>query len=222
MNPPVLDQIARLALVPVLEIPDPAVAAPLADALAAGGLPCAEITFRTPAAAAAIEAMVKRRPELLVGAGTVLTVAQVDRAVGLGARFVVSPGFDRAVVERCLERSLAVLPGILTPSDLQMALGSGLDVAKLFPAEAAGGPAYIRALAAPFPGFRFVPSGGITPLNLAGYLELSQVIAVGGSWMAPRDLLVAGDFAGVERRVAEAVAQVRRLRPLPAASAVPS
>ncbi len=222
MNPPVLDQIARLTLVPVLEIPDPAVAAPLADALAAGGLPCAEVTFRTPAAAAAIEAMVKRRPELLVGAGTVLTVAQVDAAVGLGARFVVSPGFDRAVVERCVKLSVAVLPGVLTPSELQMALGSGLDVAKLFPAEAAGGPAYIRALSAPFAGFRFVPSGGITPHNLAGYLELPQVIAVGGSWMAPRDLLVAGDFAGVERRVAEAVALVRRLRPLPAASGVPS
>jgi 2-dehydro-3-deoxyphosphogluconate aldolase / (4S)-4-hydroxy-2-oxoglutarate aldolase len=222
MNVPVLDQIARLTLVPVLEIPDPAVAAPLADALAAGGLPCAEITFRTPAAAAAIEAMVKRRPDLLVGAGTVLTVAQVDRAVGLGARFVVSPGFDRAVVERCLERSVAALPGILTPSELQMALGSGLAMAKLFPAEAAGGPAYLRALSAPFPGFRFVPSGGITPHNLEGYLELPQVAAVGGSWMAPRDLLAAVDFAGVEGRVAEAVALVRRLRPPPPTSAVPT
>ncbi len=222
MSLPILDQIARLTLVPVLEIPDPSVAAPLADALVTGGLPCAEVTFRTPAAAAAIEGMVGRRPEMLVGAGTVLTVAQVDAAVGSGARFVVSPGFDRAVVERCLERSVAVLPGILTPSELQLALGSGLVVAKLFPAEAAGGPAYIRALSAPFPGFGFVPSGGITPHNLEGYLELPQVIAVGGSWMAPRDLLMAGDLAEVERRVAEAVALVRRLRPLPATAGVAS
>jgi 2-dehydro-3-deoxyphosphogluconate aldolase / (4S)-4-hydroxy-2-oxoglutarate aldolase len=222
MNQPVLELIARLTLVPVLEIPDAGMAEPLAGALADGGLPCAEITFRTPAAAAAIEAMVGRRPDMLIGAGTVLTVEQVDAAVGSGARFVVSPGFDRAVVEHCLGRSIAVLPGILTPSELQMALGCGLRVVKLFPAEAAGGPAYIRALSAPFPDCRFVPSGGITPGNLEGYLELPQVMAVGGSWMAPRDLLAAGDFAEVERRVGEAVALVRRLRPLGEASGVAS
>jgi 2-dehydro-3-deoxyphosphogluconate aldolase/(4S)-4-hydroxy-2-oxoglutarate aldolase len=212
MNDSVLDRIAAHGLVPVLEIPSADVAAPLADALISGGLPCAEVTFRTASAAEAIASMAARHPEMLVGAGTVLTAEQVDIALQAGARFIVSPGIDRAVVDRCLARGVAVLPGVLTPTEAQTAVGCGLSVVKVFPVEAAGGPAYLRALAAPFPGLRFVPSGGVTPDNIAGYLALPPVVAVGGSWMASAALLQARDFAEIASRVRSAVRLVEGLR----------
>ena len=162
--------------------------------------------MRTPAGVAAIEAISRERPDFLVGAGTVLTVDQVDAVAGAGARFVVSPGLDPVIVERCFERSVTVMPGVATATEVQLALSLGLEVVKFFPAEAAGGVPYIRALAAPFRRVRFVPTGGIDISNLARYL------AVGGSWIAPRDLVAAGHLATIEARAREALQLVAQIR----------
>ena len=209
----VLEQLSDLGLVPVVELPEASGALALADALAAAGLPCLEVTFRTPAAAAAIAAISRERPGVLVGAGTVLSPAQVDVAVDAGARFVVSPGFDAEVVARCRSRSITVMPGVVTPTEVQAALAKGCRTLKFFPAEASGGPAYLRALIAPFSDLRFIPSGGIDPANLGSYLAIPQVVAVGGSWIAPRSLLATGDFAAIEARARDGVHLVRSLRP---------
>jgi 2-dehydro-3-deoxyphosphogluconate aldolase/(4S)-4-hydroxy-2-oxoglutarate aldolase len=208
----IVDRLAELVLCPVIEIPDAALAPPLADALVEAGLPCAEITFRTAAAAAAI-ASVGDRSDLLLGAGTVLSRDDVDRALEAGARFLVSPGFNPDVVEYALSRAATMIPGVCTPTEVEMALQRGIDVVKFFPAEAAGGAGYVKALAAPYRRVRFVPTGGINAGNLEAYLALPQVIAIGGSWMAPRDLIAAGDFGAIAERTREAVELVRRLRP---------
>jgi 2-dehydro-3-deoxyphosphogluconate aldolase / (4S)-4-hydroxy-2-oxoglutarate aldolase len=201
----VLAALSAARLVPVVVLDDAADADALAGALVAGGLPVAEVTFRTTAAQDSIRSMAARG-DILVGAGTVLTVAQVDQAVAAGARFVVSPGLSRAVVERCGELGVLALPGAVTATEVQAALELGVTTVKFFPAGTSGGAAAIRALAAPFGGVRFVPTGGVGPKNLADYLSLPVVAAVGGSWMVPRDLVKAGDFAGIERLTANAVA----------------
>lgn len=202
-----VEVIAADRIVPVVVLPDVSGAAPLADALLRGGLHCAEVTFRTDSAAEVIQAMAART-ELLVGAGTVLTVDQVDRAVAAGARFVVSPGFGPAVVRRCQELGVPVLPGIATPTEIQMALDAGLDTVKFFPAAQLGGVDMVKALSAPFRTVRFVPTGGVNTGNLAAYLALPSVLAVGGTWMVAPDLLAARDWAEVTRRTADAVAAV--------------
>ncbi len=207
-----LDRIREIAIVPVVEASEAGVGAPLADALCDGGIPCAEITFRTPAAAATIAAMRSARPEMLVGAGTVLTGEQVDAAAANGAAFVVSPGFGRAVVERCLAIGLPVVPGACTPTEVQMALEAGLSTVKFFPAESAGGVPFLRTLGGPFGGVRFIPTGGIGPHNLAAYLALPNVTACGGSWLVRGELLARGDFAEVRRLATEAAAIVRASR----------
>jgi len=199
------DAVLAGRLVPVVVLSEPDSAAPLGAALLAGGLRCAEVTFRTAAAAAAIRAMAAGNPELIVGAGTVLTVEQVDVAVDAGARFVVSPGFGPAVVRRCLELQIPVFPGATTATEVQMALDAGLDVVKFFPAEAAGGARMIEALAAPFPTVRFVPTGGIGPDNLARYLAIPSVAAVGGTWMVAPPLVAAADWAEITRLTRDAV-----------------
>ncbi|MDR1807047.1 MAG: bifunctional 4-hydroxy-2-oxoglutarate aldolase/2-dehydro-3-deoxy-phosphogluconate aldolase [Propionibacteriaceae bacterium] len=201
----VLAALTACRLVPVLVVDDPAAALPLAHALVAGGLPVAEVTFRTAAGAAALERMAAV-DGLLVGAGTVVTPAQVDRAVDAGARFVVSPGLSRAVVERCIERDTVALPGAVTATEIQAALELGLSTLKFFPAETSGGAAAIKALGGPFPDLKFVPTGGIGPANLASYLAIQSVAAVGGSWMAPRDKIAAGAFAEIEQLTRAAVA----------------
>jgi 2-dehydro-3-deoxyphosphogluconate aldolase/(4S)-4-hydroxy-2-oxoglutarate aldolase len=188
---------------------DAADAGPLAGALVDGGLPVAEVTFRTAAAADAIRAMAQRG-DVLLGAGTVLTPAQVDQAVAAGAGYVVSPGLSRAVVERCAEHGVLALPGAVTATEVQAALELGLTAVKFFPAGTSGGPAAIRALAAPFGGVRFVPTGGVGPADVGDYLAVDAVLAVGGSWMVPRDRVAAGDVEAVRRLTAEAVALVRR------------
>jgi 2-dehydro-3-deoxyphosphogluconate aldolase/(4S)-4-hydroxy-2-oxoglutarate aldolase len=195
-------------ILPVVVLADAKAAEPLAGALMAGGLPCAEVTFRTDAAAEAIEIMA-RRPELLVGAGTVVSPAQVDRAVDAGARFIVSPGFGPAVVRRCAERGVPVFPGVATATEIQMALDAGLRTVKFFPAQQLGGAAMVKALAAPFRDVRFVPTGGVTTANLADYLSVPAVLAVGGTWMVAPDLLAAGDWTEVTRRAGAAVAAAR-------------
>lgn len=204
----VLSDLSAARLVPVVVLDDAAHAESLAGALVAGGLPVAEVTFRTAAAADAIRAMADRG-DILVGAGTVLSPAQVDQAVAAGAKYVVSPGLSRAVVERCREHGVLPLPGAVTATEIQAALELGLDTVKFFPAGTSGGAPAIKALSAPFTGVRFVPTGGVGPANLADYLGIGAVAAVGGSWMAPRDLVASGNFAEITRLTAEAVALTR-------------
>jgi 2-dehydro-3-deoxyphosphogluconate aldolase/(4S)-4-hydroxy-2-oxoglutarate aldolase len=172
--------------------------------LVAGGLPVAEITFRTDAAADAITALAKRG-DLLVGAGTVLTVEQVDRAIDAGAAFLVAPGTNPRVVEHAQKHSIPMLPGVATPTDIELAMSLGLGTLKFFPAESLGGVETIKALAGPYRSIRFLPTGGITPEKLPDYLELPCVLACGGSWLAPRDKLAAGDFAAIRKLVEQAV-----------------
>jgi 2-dehydro-3-deoxyphosphogluconate aldolase/(4S)-4-hydroxy-2-oxoglutarate aldolase len=213
-----LDRIATLGVLPVVVLDDVDAAPALGDALLVGGLPCAEITFRTSAAAGAIE-MLAADSGLTVGAGTVLYPAQVDRAVESGAQFIVSPGFDADVVQRCNELDVAVIPGIATATEAMAALRAGLETVKLFPAQALGGLQMVRALAAPFPSLRFVPTGGVGPTELPQYIRHRAVLAVGGSWIAPRTLLNACEFDEISRLAAEAVAAVasaRRADPAPA------
>jgi 2-dehydro-3-deoxyphosphogluconate aldolase/(4S)-4-hydroxy-2-oxoglutarate aldolase len=213
-----LGVLARYRLVPVVEIPDVATAVPLGRALVAGGLPCIEVTFRTAAAADAIRAMRSDVPDLVVGAGTMLTAANVDAASAAGAAFLVAPGSTIAVMARAEEVGLPLIPGVATPTEIEAAIARGLGVLKLFPAEASGGAAFLRAVRPVYPGVRFMPTGGIGPANVGAYLALDNVLAVGGSWMAPRDAIVAGDVATITRLVAEAVALVGHATPAPAAS----
>ncbi len=201
-----LETIATARLLPVVVLDEARDAPALGDALVTGGLPVAEVTFRTAAAPDAIRALADR-DDLLVGAGTVLTPAQVDQAVAAGAAFVVSPGLSRAVVERCREHGVLTLPGAVTATEIQAALELGLSTVKFFPAGTSGGPAAVAALAAPFAGVTFVPTGGIGPEGLADYLRLPVVVAVGGSWMVPRDRIRAGDMTGIRRLTADAVAR---------------
>ncbi|WP_084079597.1 bifunctional 4-hydroxy-2-oxoglutarate aldolase/2-dehydro-3-deoxy-phosphogluconate aldolase [Demequina sp. NBRC 110057] len=205
----VLSGLGEHRLVPVVVLDAAADASGLAEALVSGGLPVAEVTFRTPAAAESIRVMAARG-DMIVGAGTVLTAAQVDEAADAGASYVVSPGLSRAVVERCGERGVLALPGAVTASEVMAALELGVTTVKFFPAETSGGAAAVKALAAPFKDVRFVPTGGIGPKNLHEYLSIPAVHAVGGSWMVPRDLIASGDFDEVERLTAQAVALAGR------------
>ncbi|KUN23269.1 keto-deoxy-phosphogluconate aldolase [Streptomyces antibioticus] len=204
MTADLTDLLAEARIVPVLTVPDPTTAAPLADALSAGGARCAEVTFRTPDAERVVEVMAAQG-DLVVGAGTVLTAEQADRAVAAGARFVVSPGLDPEVIARCQEWGVPVLPGVATATEVMYALRVGLKAVKLFPAEPLGGRAMLRALAAPFPGLRFMPTGGIDAAALPGYLAEPSVLAVGGSWMATPALLKSGAYDEIRRLTAEAV-----------------
>ena len=200
---PVLEAIAAIRVIPVLTIHEASVAPDVGAALKAGGLPCAEVTLRTPAGLQAIRAMASD-PDMLVGAGTVLVAGQVEEAVAAGARFIVSPGFDRDVVEACRRAGVPIIPGVATATEIQAALRVGITVVKLFPAEAIGGVRILEALGAPFPGLRFIPTGGITPESATSYLEQPAVLAVGGSWIAPSSLVHAGRFDEITRRAREA------------------
>jgi len=198
--------LGSIRVVPVVEAPSAAAAVELAGVLADSGLPCTEITFRTEAAAEAIAAVCDRVPRVTVGAGTVLTAQQAEAAVEAGAQFLVSPGLDREIVAAGRRLGVDVLPGVCTPTEIQAALAEGLTLLKFFPAEAIGGVSYLKAIAAPFGGVRFVPTGGIGPANVAGYLALPQVIACGGSWMVKKDLVAAGEWDTIGRLAAEAAA----------------
>lgn len=204
-----LNRLRELRVVPVIVIDDADDAIPLAAALAEGGLPCVEITFRTPAAAEAIERIVAEYPDFLVGAGTVLTLQQVDQARAAGAGFVVTPGFSATVVDRCLEQEIPVYPGVSTPSEISAALEMGLKVLKFFPAEPLGGVKYLKAIAAPFTDVEFLPTGGLSLARLPEYLAEDRVVACGGSWMAPADWIRAKDFELIRRATERAVAAVR-------------
>jgi len=203
-------QLGRIGVVPVVAIETAADAPALGRALLAGGLPCAEITFRTPAAAEAIRLMGEAAPELLLGAGTVLTPAQVETAVNAGARFIVTPGFDAAVVDACQAMDVPVIPGVMTPTEINMALNRGLSVLKFFPAEAAGGVATLKAISGPYGDVRFIPTGRISPQNLAEYLRQPFVLACGGSWLVKKALIAAQEFEAITN-LAAAVRQVAQI-----------
>ena len=207
-----LKKIGGTGIVPVVVLKNAGDAEPLAEALINGGLPCAEVTFRTEAAEESINRIAKKFPEMFVGAGTVLSVEQVDRAIGAGARFIVSPGFNPKVVEYCVKNDYPVCPGIMTPTELEMALGFGLDVVKFFPAEQAGGLKMIKAMSAPYTMVKFMPTGGLNAANVRDYLACDKILACGGSWMVKGDLIAAGDFAAIEKLTREASAIVREVR----------
>lgn len=209
-----LEQALALKIIPVVALERVADALPLAAALVAGGLPCAEITFRSAAAAEAIRAL-SGRTGFTVGAGTVLDLEQARRAADSGATFVVSPGLNPKVVRFCLDGGIPVLPGVCTPSDITLAYGMGLALLKFFPAEAMGGLKTLDALAGPFPMMRFVPTGGIDPLNLAAYLRHPRVAACGGSWMVKASLIVEGRFDEIARLTREAAALARKAAATP-------
>lgn len=206
------EQFKAYGVVPVVVLNDAKDALPLAKALVEGGLACAEVTFRTDAAEESIRLMSEAYPEMLVGAGTVLTIDQVNRAVAAGAKFIVSPGFDPEIVDYCLEKDIPVFPGCITPSEVAQAVKRGLKVVKFFPAEQAGGVAMIKAMAAPYTMVKFMPTGGINTKNLADYLGCDKIICCGGSWMVKGDLIKAGEFDKICEMTKEAVAKVKEIR----------
>jgi 2-dehydro-3-deoxyphosphogluconate aldolase/(4S)-4-hydroxy-2-oxoglutarate aldolase len=208
----VIDLLAQRRVVPVIVLQDPTGAKPLAEALSAGGLPLAEVTLRTPAAAQTVAAMAED-PAMVVGAGTIISADQVDTAVSAGARFVVTPGFSSALVRRCDELTVPVVPGVATATELMAALDAGITTVKLFPAEPIGGINTLRSLAAVFPHVRFVPTGGISAVNAPTYLAEPSVLAVGGSWMVAPSLLAQQSWGAVTRLAAEAVALARPAAP---------
>lgn len=208
----VLEKIQKIGIVPVVVLNDAKDAEPLAKALCEGGLPCAEVTFRTDAAEESIRIISEKYPEMLVGAGTVLTTEQVDRAVAAGARFIVSPGFNPKVVKYCLDKGILMTPGTQTPSEMEQALEMGLDVVKFFPAEPAGGLAMIKAVAAPYTTLKFMPTGGINLKNVGDYLEYDRIVACGGSWMVKGDLIKAGKFDEIAQMTKDAAELVKRIR----------
>lgn len=198
------EQFYDYAVVPVVVLDDAEDAAPLAEALVKGGLPCAEVTFRTEAAEESIRIMSEKYPEMLVGAGTVLTTEQVDRAVAAGAKFIVSPGFDPEIVDYCLEKKIPVFPGCISPSEVAQAVKRGLKVVKFFPAEQAGGLAMLKAMAAPYTMLKFMPTGGINTKNLKEYLGFSKILCCGGSWMVKGDMIKNKEFDKITEMTREA------------------
>ena len=224
----VTEKISTLGVVPVVVLEDAKDAAPLAKALVEGGLPCAEVTFRTDAAEESIKIMTSEYPDMFVGAfsslsllflslllfllRTVLTIEQVDRAVAAGAKFIVSPGFDPEIVDYCLSKEIPVFPGCITPSEVAQAVKRGLKVVKFFPAEQFGGVATIKAMAAPYVGLKFMPTGGVSAKNLESYLSCDKIVACGGSWMVKGDLVKAGKFDEIKAMTEEAVKLVAEIR----------
>jgi 2-dehydro-3-deoxyphosphogluconate aldolase/(4S)-4-hydroxy-2-oxoglutarate aldolase len=201
----VLEELGKIGIVPVIKIDDVEKAVPLARALAAGGIPCAEITFRTAQGEEAIRRISKEVPEVLTGAGTVLTTEQVDKAINAGAKYIVSPGLNPKVVSHCIKKGIPITPGCANPSDIEQALELGLEVVKFFPAEQAGGLEYIKAVSAPYPNLKFMPTGGINAANISKYILFDKILACGGSWMATADLINSGDFDKITALSKEAV-----------------
>jgi 2-dehydro-3-deoxyphosphogluconate aldolase/(4S)-4-hydroxy-2-oxoglutarate aldolase len=208
----IVQKLGEVGIIPVVAIEDADTAVPLGQALLDGGLPCAEITFRTAAAAEAIQKMCAAHPDMLVGAGTVLTIEQAMQAKTAGARFIVTPGFDARVVDWCLTNDLPITPGVMTPTDINQALAKGLNVLKFFPAEAAGGVKTLKAIGGPYVSVKFIPTGGINANNLADYLRLPMVHACGGSFMVEKKLIATGEFDRIRELAETAVAIVQSTR----------
>ncbi|MCD7743682.1 MAG: bifunctional 4-hydroxy-2-oxoglutarate aldolase/2-dehydro-3-deoxy-phosphogluconate aldolase [Lachnospiraceae bacterium] len=205
-------KIQETGVVPVVVLESAEDALPLAEALCEGGLPCAEVTFRTAAAEESIRRMTAAHPDMLVGAGTVLTTEQVERAVDAGAKFIVSPGFDPEIVDYCLDKDIPIFPGCVTPSEVAQAVKRGLKVVKFFPAESFGGVGTIKALAAPYVGLKFMPTGGVNTGNLESYLTCPSILACGGSWMVKGSLVKEGNFDEIKGLTQEAVNLVKQIR----------
>lgn len=208
----IAEQFYEYGVVPVVVLEEAKDALPLAKALVEGGLSCAEVTFRTEAAEESIRLMSEKYPEMLVGAGTVLTTKQVDRAAAAGAKFIVSPGFDPEIVDYCLEKKIPVFPGCITPSEVAQAVKRGLEVVKFFPAEQAGGVAMIKAMAAPYTMVKFMPTGGISAKNLKDYLSFGKILCCGGSWMVKGDMIRNGEFDKIREMTKEAVELAASIR----------
>ncbi len=208
----IAEQFYEYGVVPVVVLEEAKDALPLAKALVEGGLPCAEVTFRTEAAEESIRLMSEKYPEMLVGAGTVLTTKQVDRAAAAGAKFIVSPGFDPEIVDYCLEKKIPVFPGCITPSEVAQAVKRGLEVVKFFPAAQAGGVAMIKAMAAPYTMVKFMPTGGISAKNLKDYLSFGKILCCGGSWMVKGDMIRNGEFDKIREMTKEAVELAASIR----------
>ncbi len=207
----IITRLQALKVVPVVKLDEARAALPLGRALIDGGLPIVEITFRTDAAAEAIAAISYEMPEICVGAGTVLTVDQVNQAIDSGAGFIVAPGFNPRIVDYCIDRGIPVFPGVNSPTQVEMGLERGLEVLKFFPAEASGGLNMLKAIAAPYGHVRFMPTGGITIANLKDYLAFERIIACGGTWLATAALINAGRFDEITRLIGEVVATVKQL-----------
>lgn len=208
----VLERLGKIGIVPVLVLEDAKDAYNLGRALMEGGLPCAEVTFRTEAAEESIRILSRTYPEMLLGAGTVLTIEQVDRAVKAGASFIVSPGTNPEVIEYCVKKNIPIVPGTCTPSNVETCLEYGLELVKFFPAEPCGGLDFIKAIAAPYTGVKFMPTGGINAGNVKEYLKYDRILACGGSWMVKKDLIKAGDFDTIKELTQEAAAIVKEIR----------
>lgn len=206
----IIEKVAETGIIPVVTVESANQGVNIMEALKAGGLLAAEVTFRTAAASEAIQAMREVCPEALLGAGTVLTTEQVDKALEAGASFIVSPGSTREVIEYCVKKNVPIIPGCMTPSDIQLALGCGLDVVKFFPAEAAGGLKLLKAMSEPYPNVRFMPTGGISPENVSDYLTFSKVICCGGSWITKP--AKEGNYEAVTKAAAEAMELVKKIR----------
>jgi 2-dehydro-3-deoxyphosphogluconate aldolase/(4S)-4-hydroxy-2-oxoglutarate aldolase len=207
-SPSVLDQLRQIRIVPVITIDDPADAVPLGRALVEGGLPCAEITFRTARAGEALRRIAAEVPSLLAGAGTILTPEQAAMARDAGAQFIVAPGFNPRVVDYCLAHDIPVYPGICTPTEVEAAMEKGLRVLKFFPAEPSGGLAFLKAIAAPYVDVEFMPTGGINADNVVTYLSFKRVVACGGSWMAPAEWIAAKQFTRIRDESRNALAKL--------------
>ena len=201
----VVEEISKIGIVPVVALEEEKDAEPLAEALCKGGIPCAEVTFRTKAAKDAIHIISTQFPGMLVGAGTVLTTEQVEQAVAAGAKFIVSPGLNPKVVQYCIDKNILIIPGITNPSDIEIAMEFGLEVVKFFPAEAAGGLKMIKAMSEPYSKMKFMPTGGIHIGNLNDYLSFEKIVACGGSWMVKKDLVAMENFEKIETLAREAV-----------------
>ena len=204
----VFEKLKNIGIVPVVKLDSPTDAVPLAKALIDGHIPCAEITFRTGAAEESIRAITQELPDMLVGAGTVTTLDQLDRAADAGASFIVSPGFNHKIVQACIDRDIPICPGCITPSEMEQALELGLKTVKFFPAEPMGGLATIKALSGPYGDLNFMPTGGISSKNIGEYLAFPKIIACGGSWMVDPNMITSGDFENITRISREAVRTV--------------
>ena len=208
----IFDKLGKVGIVPVIALDDAKDAIPLGEALQRGGLTCAEITFRTAAAEEGIRLMTKAFPDMIIGAGTVLTTEQVDRAVAAGAQFIVAPGCNPRIVRYCVERNIPMAPGVATASEIEQALECGVKKVKFFPAEANGGLAMIKALAAPYVDVTFMPTGGLNRDNVKAYLSYERVFACGGSWMVKKNLISEGRFDEIEQMAKEAAEIVKQIR----------
>ena len=208
----IIGKLGEVGIIPVVKIEEIEQASRLARTLVEAGLPCAEITFRTHHASDSIKRIAAEYPQLLVGAGTILSVEQARQALAAGAKFIVSPGLDLKIVDYCLERDVAVIPGIATPGEAMQAMGRGLKVLKFFPAEAMGGIRYLQAISPALPGAAYIPTGGISAESMVTWLKLPVVHAVAGSWLVTPGLLQEGNYAEVSRLASQAIENVKTAR----------